>query len=552
MERLPQEGSGRPAPAGVPGGRAPGSRSRSRAAPGAARAPDSPASRRYACLGIALGLALAACAPGGDPEHLAIAGPFEFTSQEPGRDGYVFTRMQVAETLVDVAEDGRLVPGLATAWQAREDGSTWRFELRRDVAFHDGTPFDAAAAAAALAVARERSVVLRDAPIRSIAPVGAHALRIELHRPWALLPAALTHYSTLIAAPASYREDGYVGRLLGTGPYRIAEIDPPHRLVVERFPGFRGPAPAIERASYLTGHRAESRTLQVLSGQTDLVYTLDPSSLDPLRRSPGVRVDERLIPRTLQIKLNAAHPFLADVGARRALSLALDRRGLAARVLRTPGAEAEQLLPPMFEAWHLPEAVVPRRDLEGARELLRALGWVPGPDGVLVRDGLRCELELMTYADRPELVVLATAVQAQWRELGVEVSVAVENSGSIPLGHAAGTLETALVARGYGALGDPLGIVLADFGGEGGGDWGAMNWDNARIRPHLAALQTETDPAARTAHARAVARVLHRELPVLPVLYYVQHTAVADRVRGFTFDPFERNYRIASMELGTP
>jgi peptide/nickel transport system substrate-binding protein len=501
---------------------------------------------------FALTLALTACAPGGDPEHLAIAGPFEFTSQEPGRDGYVFTRMQVAETLVDVAGDGRLVPGLATSWRAHHGGEAWTFDLRRDVAFHDRTLLDATAAANALSVARQRSVVLREAPIRSIEAVGTHELRIDLERPWALLPAALSHYSTLIAAPASYRDDGYVMRLLGTGPYRIAEIDPPHRLVVERFDGYRGPEPSIARASYLTGHRAESRALQVLSGQTDLVYTLDPSSLDPLRRSPGVRVDERLIPRTLQIKLNSAHPFLADVRARRALSLAIDRRGLAARVLRTPGTEAEQLVPPMFAAWHLPEAEVEARDLDRARDLVRALGWVPGPDGVLVRDGRRCELELMTYADRPELVVLATAIQAQWRELGVDVTVAVENSGSIPLGHATGSLEAALMARNYGTIGDPLGIVLADFGGEGGGDWGAMNWDNTEVLPHLAALQTETDPGARAAHARAVAAVLHREVPVLPVLYYVQHTAVAERVRGFSFDPFERNYHIASMELSTP
>ncbi|MEE4298033.1 MAG: ABC transporter substrate-binding protein, partial [Pseudomonadales bacterium] len=478
-----------------------------------------------------LALCLAACAPGGDPGHLAIAGPFEFTSQEPGRDGYLFTRMQVAETLVDIAEDGRLIPGLARAWQATEDGRSWRFELRGGVRFHDGTILDAEAAAKALTIARTRSVVLRNAPLAAVTAEDADTLRIDLTRPFALLPAALTHFSTLIAAPASYRADGYVESLLGTGPYRIAEIDPPHRLVVERFPDYREPAPSIRRASYLTGHRAESRTLQVLSGQTDLVYTLDPSSLDPLRRSPGVSVHERLIPRTLQLKLNAGHPFLDDVRARRALSLALDRGGLAERVLRTPGTEAEQLLPPMFEAWHLPDARAVQQDLPTARGLLAELGWRRGADGVLVRDGRRFELELMTYADRPELVVLATAIQAQWRAVGVDARIAVENSGSIPLGHANGTLETALMARNYGTIGDPLGIVRADFGGDGGGDWGAMNWDNTAILPQLAALETETDPARRRAHARAVSRVLRDELPVIPVLYYVQHTAVAERVR---------------------
>lgn len=497
---------------------------------------------------------IAGCAPagGGRAHHLAIAGPFEFTSQEPARDGYVYTRMQVGETLVDVAEDGTLVPGLARSWTASGDGRRWRFLLRDDVTFHDGSPFDAAAAANSLRIAARRSVVLADAPITRIDATGDGALQIDLDAPYALLPATLAHFSTVILAPASYRDDGAVRRLHGTGPYRIRRVDPPHRLVVERFAGWYGPAPAIESASYLTGHRAESRALQVLSGQADLVFTLDPSSLDLLERSAKVRVHERPIPRTLQLKVDAGHPFLNDPRARRALSLAIDRTGLAERVVRAPGTEAGQLLPPMFAHWHLPDVGAPARDLARGRALLAELGWQPGADGVLTRDGERFTLRLTTYADRPELVLLATAVQAQLRELGVDVGVSVENAGSIPLGHADGTLEMALVARNYGSIADPLGVVIADFGGDGGGDWGAMHWDNAVILPLLARLRAETDPASRSDLARRVATVLVEELPVIPLLHYVQHTAVAARVRGFTFDPFERSYRIARMELADP
>lgn len=495
---------------------------------------------------------LAGCAPGGRPDHLAIAGPFEFTSQEPARDGYVYARLQVGETLVDVAEDGTLIPGLASAWTVSPDGLTWRFTLLTGVSFHDGSPLNAAAAANALRIAAERSVVLRDAPLTAIEAPGDEVLQITLERPYALLPAALSHFSALILAPASFREDGYVERLYGTGPYMIRKVDPPHRLEVERFAGYRGPAPAIASASYLTGHRAESRVLQVASGQTDLVYTLDPSSLQMLKRDPNVTVHERPIPRTLQLKLNAGHPFLSDVRARRAVSLAIDRTQLAERVVRAPGTEAEQLLPPMLSDWHLPDRALIGRDLARARGLLGDLGWQPGDDAILVRDGQRFALRLMTYADRPELVLLATAVQAQLRELGVEVNVSVENSGSIPLGHVDGTLEMALVARNYATIADPLGVVLADFGGEGGGDWGAMNWDNSAVLPALERLRVTTDAQVRRRLAREVSTVLAQELPVIPLLYYVQQTAVSARVRGFSFDPFERSYRIAAMSLAAP
>ena len=518
--------------------------------PSLAVTPRQPAGPRT--LAVLLLLACIGCAPGGDPAHLAIAGPFEFTSQEPARDGYIYTRLQVGETLVDVAGDGSLEAGLAAAWSVSEDQLRWRFTLREGVQFHDGSTLTAAAAANALRQARARSIVLRGAPITSITPVTDRQLQIDLTAPFALLPSALTHYSTLIAAPASYRADGYVQHLYGTGPYRIVAVDPPHRIEVQRFEAYHGERATIERVSYLTGHRAESRTLQVLAGQTDLVYTLDPASLDPLRRSPGVAVHEQIIPRTLQLKVNAGHPFLADLRARKALSLALDREGLARHVARTPGAEAAQIIPPIFDNWYLPAVDVPAQDLAMAGRLLRALGWEADAEGVLHREGKRFELSLMTYADRPELVVLATAIQAQLREVGIIINVAVENSGSIPLGHSTGTLELALMARNYGTLGDPFGTILADFGGDGGGDWGAMNWDNSAVLSLLAALQKIQAPEERKALSLELAQLIHEDLPVIPVLYYLQHTAVADRVQGFSFDPFERTYRVNVMTLAKP
>ncbi|MDP6037126.1 MAG: ABC transporter substrate-binding protein, partial [Candidatus Latescibacteria bacterium] len=50
----------------------------------------------------------------------------------------------IYETLVSfVPERTDLAPGLATSWEASEDGLTWAFKLRQGVSFHDGTPFNA-------------------------------------------------------------------------------------------------------------------------------------------------------------------------------------------------------------------------------------------------------------------------------------------------------------------------------------------------------------------------------------------------------------------------
>src|SRR5262245_41872523 len=50
---------------------------------------------------------------------------------------------QVYEALLDVDSNLTIVPQLAVAWKPL-DPTTWEFELRPDVTFHDGTPFTAA------------------------------------------------------------------------------------------------------------------------------------------------------------------------------------------------------------------------------------------------------------------------------------------------------------------------------------------------------------------------------------------------------------------------
>ena len=498
-----------------------------------------------AFIGLAVLLPLGALAAPTPENTVDIRGAFEFSSLDPTRSGFVFTRMQVLETLLNVDPQGNLTAGLASDWKVEDSGKRWRFTLRDNVLFHNGKALTAQQVADQLNLAMTRPSVLQGLPIESITAPGDNQLVISLTEPYSPLGASLAHYSTAILEASSYDQDGDVTALIGTGPFSVEEVAIPHKLVVQRFDDYWGKKAQIEYASYLTGHRAEARVLQARSGQADIVFGLDPASVPTLKRMPTLDVIRNDLPRTLVLKLNAAHPFLKDEAARKALSLAINRQGIATAILRAPDAASDQLLPSYMADWYLQEHNT-SYELEKAQELLAGLGWKKDSEDWLEKNGQRFELELITYADRPELTTVATAVQDQWKQLGVQLNVSITNSSAIPSGHSDGSLEVALIARNYGIIADPLGTLIRDFASSdssnSGGDWGAMNWSNQTVPQTLKALVRENDPALYHEQAQAVARAIYSERPLIPIAYYVQQTSVNKRLTGFRFDPYERSY----------
>jgi len=477
--------------------------------------------------------------------EVVVASPWEVASADPAVSGFAIQKLQIMENLVDADAEGALRPALATDWSTSENRLSWTFTLREGVSFHDGTALDAASAAQALSRAHEQPGVLAQAPIIAI-EASDEALVVELERPFAALPALLAHATTVIPAPGALDADGVPAELIGTGPFRVTAFSPPQAIEMARFDDYWGEVAAIETASYLAAGRAETRALLAESGDADLVFTLDPAGFARLGEVANVETVAVPIPRVVTLKVNAAHPFLNDSRAREALSLAIDRAGIAAAITRFPEGAATQLFPPALGVWH-DETLTPlETDLEAARARLAELGWTAGADGILTRDGERFALELRTFPDRPELPLMAAALQDQWRAIGVEIDVTVANYSIIPEGHQDGTLEVALYARNYALTPDPIGTVLQDFG-DGGGDWGAMGWESATVADALENIAASADEGVRAEAIGTVAATLQAELPVIPIVWYQHTVAIADGLQGVIIDPLQRSYGLSAV-----
>jgi peptide/nickel transport system substrate-binding protein len=165
---------------------------------------------------------------------------------------------------------------------------------------------------------------------------------------------------------------------------------------------------------------------------------------------------------------------------------------------------------------------------------------------VLARQGRKFEVTLRTFPDRPELPILATAIQAALKELGMTLDVQVGNSSEIPAGHRDGSLELGLYARNFSLVPDPLVTLLEDFGPDGA-DFGAMGWSDATLTATLDDMADGTDAAGAAAGRARVVQVLQDQLPLIPVAWYRQSAVVSKRVDNVVLDPQERSWRLTGM-----
>lgn len=476
---------------------------------------------------------------------LDVVCPWEIGSSDATKSGHVFRWMGISETLVGVEPDGSMKPLLATAWSVDDSRLIWRFKIREGVTFHNGKPLTPAAVAFSLLAARSHPGVLAKSPITDIVADGGDVV-VTLAEPFSPLPSLFTHASSQILEAESYDANGNTVKVIGTGPFAITLLQTPQRLAGKRFDRYWGPQPAAEGVTYLAAPRSETRTLMVQSGDADLAFNMDAASLKRLEMTANVKSYAIPVARTITLKLNATRPGLDTPRGRRAINAAINREGIAASILREPKSVANQQFSPMFGDWFL-EGLPPfRHDPQFTRAEFKAMGWSEDGDGYLTKDGKRLSLVLTTFSDRPELPIIATSIQESLRQAGIEAKVSVNNSSAIPAGHHDGSLDMGMLARNYGVVRDPFVVVTEDFR-TGGGDWGAMNWGNPELDDLIRQLKASDGGAHAKDLSQRAARIIHDEMPVIPVAWHVQTVAVNKDLQNFALDPYQLTWNLEKV-----
>jgi len=444
-----------------------------------------------------------------------------------------FNESEILDTLVKLDHEMRLVPGLATAWE-REGPTSWRFTLRRDITFHDGTPFDAAAAKGSLERVLELLPYARSLlPIAEIRAEAEDVLVIETSAPFSALPNQLTDAFTGIYAAGSFDAEGRFLQPIGTGPYRFADYQPQSHTRVETFADYWGEAPAIQTVTYRYVPDHNTRALALEAGEVDFADNLPPAELRRLQQQARLTTHEAPTAGLYYLVLNTAEPSpLADARVRRALDRVVDREEIVEFALEGAGLPARTLFSAAFDAFPKEEPVALDRDAAAA--LLREAGYEH--DGRLWRrDGEPLRLALHSYSTRTEMAVLLEAVSAELRAFGIETSLALHTwPGMLEIAQS-GDYDAYLVFWTPEMIGHPDLHLTPHLHSAHNLDHNG--YGNAELDALLERGRELDTGAERDAVYREALTLIREDAPLLPLVHRAFLAAHDPRLEGYRVHP---------------
>jgi peptide/nickel transport system substrate-binding protein len=172
-----------------------------------------------------------------------------------------------------------------------------------------------------------------------------------------------------------------------------------------------------------------TRLLELQNGTNDLLIGIEKHDLEHLAENyPQIQLIRSEAESMQYIGWNTQDPHFADPNVRRAMTLAIDREDLIAKLFTVGEDSYAQpcvgTVGPNLKGWHNDDLVPLPRDLDQARALLKAAGWADADgNGILDKNGESFTVTVIVQNGYLMLKNLAIAIQAQLKLVGVDLQI---------------------------------------------------------------------------------------------------------------------------------
>ena len=438
---------------------------------------------------------------------------------------------QVYEALVRKGKRMEIVPRLAERW-TQVSPTVWRFHLRPNVKWHDGSPFTAEDVVFSIKRAQGDTSTFRVYGRGVGEPRKVDDLTVEFVTP-APNPAMLDTMSLLAIVSKAWCEKHKVERAqdfgkkeethasrnaMGTGPFMLVNRESDAKSTFKRNPAWWGRHEGnVDEIVYTTIKSDATRMAALAAGDLDVVLDPPLQDVEKLARDARIRIYREPENLVFFLGMDQARAELAysdvkgrnpfkDRRVRLAIYQALDVDAINRVVMRGLAVPAAAMLPNP-EAAGVPQDLIKRfpYDVAAAKKLLAEAGY---PNGFAV------ELDCQNVRE-----AVCTAIAGMLARIGVRVKV---NSLANPRYFAKGQArDTSFYFLGWGGSNTDaiftLQPLLHGRSAQGDGDYNWGDYRDAAMDAAIDRAKVEMDPAKRQAAINEAIRIQHENVYHVPI-----------------------------------
>jgi peptide/nickel transport system substrate-binding protein len=429
-----------------------------------------------------------------------------------------------------------VIPGLAESWRTTADGLTWTFTLRRNITFHDGTPFNAEAVVFNFerwmyehhpyhkGVFEYWKSMFGGFPgfVKSVKAIDEFSVEFVLDKPMAPLLANLAMPMFAIASPTAIKKhaDNYFKHPVGTGSFRFREWRKDDRIVLERNPEYWGEKALLDRVIFRSIVDNSARLLELQAGSIDLMEFLNPDDIPTVRSDANLQLILRPSMNVGYLWWNVEKEPFGRLDVRRAVAHAVNKRAIVEKLFGGIGVPAKNMLPPSL--WGYNDAVLDfEYDPAKARAYLAQAG---------LPNGFKTKLWAMPNPRpyMPQPTKIAEAIQADLKAVGIEAEIVTMDWATYLAKTREG--EQDMYMLGWtGDNGDPDNFLYWFFGQKET----RSRYYNARAAQLTGQAQAIFDQEERARLYREAQIVLKEDAANVPIAHTTPPLAAKTTVRGY-------------------
>lgn len=357
-------------------------------------------------------------------DNLIVADQYDATTMDPIAHNDVPSSracFSIYDTLIFLEDDGSIKPGLAESWEFVSD-TEYKMNLRKGVKFHNGDEMKASDVKYSIMRATtDKGAMIKtySQNVKDVKVVDDYTVIIELQQADYSFFSSLAHsWASIISEKATEKAgDNYGMNPVGTGPFKFVSWQKGNKYVLERFDDYWGEKVKFKTLEVRSIPEPTSRTIELESGGADIAFPIVTNDIKRIEDNAKLALYRKPQTSVTYMGFNTTKKPFDNPLVRKAIHAAIDTVGTQKAVWRGVGKVPTSLVPEAVKYSIDPDVPPHKQDEAAAKRMLAEAGIK------------NLKLEIWTN-ERKERVDMATIIQAQLAEVGIQSEIKVLEWGA--------------------------------------------------------------------------------------------------------------------------